>query len=296
VGAQGFAPIPDPPALDARKVALGDRLFHDHRLSGDGTVACATCHDLARGGADGHRRSFGIGGRLAARNAPTVYNAALAAAQFWDGRAATLEDQIDFPIADRNEMATTWPAVIGRLGRDADYPAAFAALYPDGLTPAAVKDAIATFERTLLTPGAPFDRFLRGDAGALTPAARDGLALFGALGCAVCHDGPLLGGRRFARFEQREPQPVDPGETWAPDTGRHRATGAEADRFVFKVPSLRNVAVTAPYFHDGSALTLAEAVRRMAAAEGGRALTDAEVDRLVAFLESLTGEFPPRNR
>ncbi|MGE3935970.1 MAG: cytochrome-c peroxidase [Rhodospirillaceae bacterium] len=276
-------------------MALGDRLFHDHRLSESGTIACATCHDLARRGIDGHRRSFGAGGRLAARNAPTVFNAALGASQFWDGRAATLEDQIDFPLADRNEMDTTWPAAIARLAADPVYRAEFAALYPDGLTPSAVKDAIATFERTLLTPGAPFDRFLLGDRDALSPAARDGLALFGALGCAACHDGPLLGGRRFARFQQRAPRPADPGEAWAPDTGRHRATGREEDRFVFRVPPLRNVAVTPPYFHDGSALTLPEAVRRMAA-DGGHAPSAADVDALVAFLESLTGEFPRRNR
>lgn len=292
--ADDIAPLPDAPVVDPDKARLGERLFHDHRLSGNGTVACASCHDLARAGIDGLARSVGIEGRLARRNAPTVFNAGFQPMQFRDGRAATLEDQIDLPLADPDEMGARWPDVLARLGADPSYRDAFARLYPAGLDAAAVRDAIATFERTLVTPDAPFDRYLRGDATAIGAEAAAGFALFRSLGCAACHDGPLLGGRRLARFVQAIPQPVDPGETWAPDRGRARVTGRPEDEHVFKVPSLRNVARTAPYFHDGSARTLEDAVRRMARHELGRDLADQEVRRLVAFLGTLTGTWRGR--
>ncbi|MBM3487128.1 MAG: c-type cytochrome [Alphaproteobacteria bacterium] len=292
--ADDIAPLPPAPVVDADKARLGERLFHDHRLSGNGTVACASCHDLARAGIDGLARSVGIEGRLARRNAPTVFNALFLPTQFRDGRAATLEAQIDAPIADPNEMDTSWPDVLARLGADPTYRDAFARLYPDGLTVAAIRDAIATFERTLATPDAPFDRYLRGEAEAIGPEAKAGFALFRTLDCAACHDGPLLGGRRFARFLQDRPQPVDPGETWTPDRGRARLTGRAEDEHVFKVPSLRNVARTVPYFHDGLARTLAEVVRRMARHELGRDLAEDETRRLVAFLETLTGTWRGR--
>lgn len=284
------APLPAAPDLPHDKVMLGQRLFHDPRLSRDDSIACASCHDLARGGVDRRKVSLGVDGAVGGINAPTVFNSGFSFVQFWDGRAATLEEQVAGPIHNPVEMASNWTQVLAKLGADVDYRAAFAALYPDGLSAANVADAIAAFERTLVTPDSPFDRYLRGEAEALTPLAARGYRRFRELGCASCHQGMLLGGNMFQKFgvlrDYFAGRAVKPA-----DLGRYNVTGREEDRHVFKVPSLRNVALTAPYFHDASATTLEEAVTVMARYQLGLKLPDEDVAALTAFLRSLTGNY-----
>jgi cytochrome c peroxidase len=289
-------PLPAPPALDGRSVELGRRLFHDKRLSVDGSVACASCHDLANGGDDGRPLTRGARGRTGVVNAPTVYNATLNFVQFWDGRAATLEEQIDGPITNPLEMDSSWDGVIGKLAADPGYAAAFSAIFPDGVTPANVKRAIADFERTLVTPGSAFDRFLEGDEQALAPEARAGYETFKAVGCIACHQGANVGGNMFQRFGVLGDYFKDRGNVVEADYGRYNVTKNEADRFVFRVPSLRNVEHTAPYFHDGSAATLEDAVQVMAKYQLGRKLAGEQVRGILAFLRSLSGPMVTTSR
>lgn len=285
-------PLPAPPSLDSRLVALGQRLFSDKRLSSNDTVACASCHDLENGGDDGRPRSKGVEGRVGAVNAPTVLNASLNFVLFWDGRAKTLEEQINGPVTHPAEMNATWPAVVAKLGRDAHYPAAFRALFDDGITEENIRAAIAAFERTLLTRGSPFDRWLEGDAQALSEPQKAGYELFKSVGCIACHQGRNVGGNMFQRFGVLGDYFNERGNVTKADYGRFNVTGNELDRFVFRVPSLRNVERTAPYFHDGTAETLTQAVQVMARYQLGRKLTDEQVASLVAFLTSLTGSVP----
>ncbi len=284
-------PIPLTVTLDPRKVALGRRLFHDPRLSGDNRIACASCHDLRTGGTDHLARSIGIGGREADVNAPTVFNSSLNFKQFWDGRADTLEAQIDGPVQNPKEMGSGWPEVLGKLRQDPSYVSAFAGLYPDGIQIHTIQDAIATFERSLLTPNAPFDRYLRGDRGAISEQARAGYLLFKKLGCVACHQGVNVGGNMFQKFGVMADYFADRGNPTPADLGRFNVTGQEQDRHTFKVPGLRNVDRTAPYFHDGSAKTLPQAVAIMGQYQLGRPLSAAEIELLVAFLKTLTGEY-----
>ena len=283
-------PIPKPPLADPREVALGAQLFHDRRLSADDSISCASCHVLALGGADGRPRSIGVGGAIGAINAPTVLNSGLLFAQFWDGRARTLEEQIDGPLHDPAEMAS-WPDVLAKLARDPALVQRFRELYPEGLQKATVNRAIATFERSLLTPDSPFDRWLCGDKAALDASAARGYALFTEYGCVSCHQGVAVGGNMFQKFGVVGDYFASRAST-ASDLGRYNVTGELADRHVFKVPSLRNVALTAPYFHDASAPTLEVAVTVMARYQLGRALPNDDLADIVAFLGSLTGELP----
>lgn len=284
-------PIPLSVALDAGKVALGEMLFNDPRLSRDDTVACVACHDLAKGGTDQTARSIGIGGAVGDINAPTVFNAGFNFVQFWDGRAATLEDQVDGPVQNPKEMGSDWPDVLAKLRQDPDYVAAFERIYQDGIQHANVKDAIATFERSLITPNARFDKFLRGDAEAITDEEKAGYELFKSFGCAACHNGVNVGGNMFQRIGVIGDYFADRGHPTEADYGRFNATARERDRYVYKVPALRNVAITAPYFHDGSAKTLEAAVVIMVKYQLGRFLSKEELRRIVAFLTTLTGEY-----
>jgi cytochrome c peroxidase len=221
-------PLPRPPSLDPALVELGRSLFDDKRLASDGSVACSTCHDLAKGGADGLAHSVGAGGRPSPVNAPTVLNAGLNIAQFWDGRAPTLEAQIDGPI--RVEMGSSWDAVITKLRADPDTVAAFArARQP--LSPDGVRGAIAAFERTLVTRGSPFDRWLDGDAAALTAEQSAGYETFKSVGCIACHQGANVGGNMFQPFGVMGDYFADRGHVVEADYGRYNVTHAESDRF-----------------------------------------------------------------
>lgn len=288
-----ITPIPATLPLDPRKVALGRRLFHDTRLSRDGTVACASCHDIGRAGVDGRPRAIGIDGRVGEVNSPTVFNSGFSFRQFWDGRAASLEAQVEGPVHNTLEMNSNWSEVIAKLARDEIYVEAFREIWPAGISAARIESAIAEFERALLTPDAPFDRYLEGEAGALSPLARQGWDRFRELGCIACHQGINVGGNMYANLGVMGDFFAERGKPLVKaDLGRYNVSGREQDRHVFKVPSLRNVALTAPYFHDGSIATLDEAVETMARYQLGIRLPIGDRQALVAFLESLSGRQP----
>jgi len=289
---QAVTPLPPTLALDANKVTLGRRLFEDKRLSHDNSIACSGCHDLARGGVDHRSTAIGIGSQRGDVNSPTVYNSAFNFRQFWDGRAADLEEQAAGPVHNPIEMASNWPEVIAKLNADPAYPRLFKESY-GGISAAAIQNAIATFETSLFTPDSAFDRHLRGDTLALSADAAAGWQLFRQLGCIACHQGINLGGNMYAGLGVMGDYFRDRGRPIAKaDLGRYNVTGREEDRHVFKVPSLRNVTQTGPYFHDGSVATLEQAVDLMARYQLGIELDAASRQRLVSFLASLDGVYP----
>ncbi len=267
------------------KIELGRTLYFDPRLSRSQEISCNSCHDLASFGVDGEPTSPGHGGQRGDRNSPTVYNAAFHVAQFWDGRAADVEEQAKGPILNPVEMAMgSEEDVVAVLHSIPGYEPLFRAAFPDEQDPISYDNlalAIGAFERRLVTPGR-FDAFLRGETGALRDAEVDGLVVFMDTGCITCHMGPTIGGDRFQKLGAVKSYPSE-------DEGRFKVTGAESDRMVFKVPSLRNVAKTGPYFHNGSVSTLDAAIRTMADYQLGRTLTDEEVASIEVFLQSLTG-------
>lgn len=266
------------------KISLGHKLYFEPKLSRSGIISCNTCHVVGAAGVDHRAQAMGEGSRVGERNSPTVYNAAFLKTQFWDGRAPSLEEQAKGPIQAHVEMDLLPDEAVVRL-QETGYAPFFKKAFPNEENPLTfdnIAKAIASFERTLITPGSPFDRYLEGDDQALTQKQKAGLALFQSGGCVSCHNGVLLGGNIFQKFNH-----IGGG-----DQGRKNLTGDKADLYLFRVAPLRNVAVTYPYFHDGSAKTLAEAVSIMGKSQLGRTFDEQEVDMLVAFLESLTGEFP----
>jgi cytochrome c peroxidase len=287
-----LAPLPEP-RVDMTKVALGRRLFFDTGLSGDGTLSCASCHSFDHGGAEPRATSRGIGGAVGPLNAPTVLNASLNFAQFWDGRAADLREQARGPVTNPIEMGASFDRIVAALTVDPTYVADFRARYDDGVTEGNIVDAIAEYEAALITP-APFDRLLRGDETALSADERAGYKLFTQVGCASCHRGANLGGTMYQRLGLvREYFGPDLGRPLTEaDNGRFNVTRKETDRHRFKVPTLRNVALTAPYLHDGSQATLGEAVLAMGRHQLGRDLDAEQVRLVVAFLGALTGTLP----
>ena len=298
------APQPaDNPSTPA-KIELGRRLYFDPRLSADNTVSCNSCHDIAKGGVDGKPVSDGVAGKQGGRNSPTVWNAAFNSTQFWDGRAASLEEQAQGPVTNPVEMAMKDAgAVAARLKEIPEYGPAFAAAFPDDPQPslANVGRAIAAFERTLITPGSAYDRYEQGDKTALTAQQLRGLATFTEVGCVACHSGPAFNGPQpslppgtgfYQRFPTFTDSPLVAKYGLDKDQGRYEVTHQEADRHMFKVPTLRNVALTAPYFHTGSVPTLPEAVRVMGKVQLNRDITDEQIADIVAFLGALTGPFP----
>ncbi len=287
---QALRPLSVPNEAPSEKAVLGQRLFFDRRLSRNDTLSCASCHNFGLGGADRQPVSEGIDGRMGSINAPTVFNTSLHLAWFWDGRATSLQEQAAGPVHNPAEMDSNWEATVAKLKEDASYRETFGRLYHDGISGANIADAIAQFERTLLTPNSPFDRFLLCDKEALSPLERSGYWRFLELGCASCHQGVGIGGNMFQRFgvmaDYFSGRPFRQA-----DQGRFNVTGREEDRHVFKVPSLRNVALTAPYFHDASARTLEDAVTIMARFQLGRDISPEDLRAISAFLRSLTGEW-----
>jgi cytochrome c peroxidase len=285
-----YSPLPDKmPGSDsdtAARVELGRKLYFEKRLSKDHTLSCNSCHmlDNFKGGVDNEPTSKGVGHKLGDRNSPTTLNAGFHFAQFWDGRAATLKDQAKGPILNPVEMSMPdEKEVIGRLKADGDYQKGFARAFPadtEKITYDNMAEAIAAFERTLITRDR-FDDFLKGDDQALSAAELKGLGLVLDLGCTTCHVGPAMGGNMYQKLGL-----IHAYET--PDVGREKVTNEESDRRKFKVPSLRNIAITYPYFHDGKIKTLREAVTKMAYHQLDKKLTDAEADSLVTFLHALT--------
>ena len=278
---------------DPAKVALGYALFHDTRLSVDNTVSCATCHELETAGVDNKQYSEGVDAQVGGVNAPTVYNAVYNFVQFWDGRAKTLADQAAGPPLNPIEMASTsFDEIIAKLEKDRKFAAEFKKVYPDGLTEANITDAIEEFERTLITPDSRFDKWLRGDDQALTAEELAGYELFKEYDCATCHVGPNLGGLSYELMGLRRHYFEDRGlELTVEDNGRFKETQLERDRHRFKVPGLRNIEHTWPYYHDGTRLTLEDAVLDMGRYQSDVDLTQTEVDNITSFLKTLTGEY-----
>ncbi|MBK3332175.1 cytochrome-c peroxidase [Persephonella atlantica] len=284
-------PAPKDNPTTAEKVELGKKLYYDPRLSLSGVISCNTCHNLATFGVDNVPTALGHEFKTGGRNSPTVLNAGFHIAQFWDGRAKTLEDQAKGPILAHVEMAMPNPEfVVLKLKTIPGYVKEFKKVFGgnDPITYDNVAKAIAAFERTLVTPSR-FDKFLKGDTNALTKKEKEGLRLFIDKGCASCHNGVAVGGEMFAKFGIVKPYPT-------PDMGKYKVTKKEEDKYVFKVPSLRNIAMTYPYFHDGSVWDLKEAVRIMGETQLGIKLSHDEIDKIVAFLKSLTGEIPESAR
>lgn len=278
--------------LDARKVKLGSTLFNDTRLSKNDTISCASCHSLSQGGTDGRQYPVGIGGQIDAVNAPTVFNVGNNSYQFWDGRAKTLDEAVNDHINDPTMLGSNWSEVSAKLNKDKAIADAFRAIYPDGVQATHGSEVLAVYLRSLLTPSR-FDRYLQGDANAINPDELAGYKKFKDYGCVACHQGINVGGNMFQElgilrdyFKQR-------GNPTKADLGRYNVTKLESDKHVFKVPSLRNVAITAPYFHDGTALNLNDAVTVMFKYQLGRRAPDTDKVLIIKFLNTLTGEALP---
>jgi cytochrome c peroxidase len=292
--AEPIAPLPLSLPLDPKRVALGERLFNDVLLSHDNNKSCAVCHPLEQGGMDGLPRAASSSGAHQLRNTPTIFNVGFNASFNWDGISNTLEAQTEIVLLNPRLMNTTWPELLAKLRADAEYVAGFNGAYSEDVTPANVTEALASFLRSLLTPNARFDRHLRGERNALTASEEQGYRLFKSYGCVACHQGLNIGGNMYQRFGVFEETHKRGAPADMIDLGRYFVTRVPRDREVFRVPSLRNVAVTAPYFHDGRARTLEEAVTTMARVQLGKTLTAGEVESIVQFLHTLTGEYQGR--
>jgi cytochrome c peroxidase len=296
------APAPADNPMTADKVELGKMLYFDPRLSSSGNVSCFSCHNVMEGGDDHRPTSIGVHGHVGGRNAPTVWNAAFLSSQFWDGRAATLEDQAKGPPANAIEMGMpNLDAVIDRVRRIPGYRLYFEKAFGAGdvVTMDNVARAIAAYERTLITPNSAYDRYARGDAKALTEQQVRGLNTFADVGCTSCHQGPTFSGPPlpagtgfFMKFPTFPDSPYVAKYDFLSDTGRANATRDDADKNVWRVPGLRNLVYTAPYFHNGQVHTIDEAVRIMASTQLNQSLSNAQVADIVAFLETLSGPFP----
>lgn len=286
--AEPIQPVEPAMGLDAAQVELGKKLFFDPRLSRSGFISCNSCHNLSMGGTDNLKTSIGHAWQQGPINSPTVLNSSLNVAQFWDGRAADLKEQAAGPIANPAEMAASHDLAVEVLTSIPQYEAEFETVFGSpGIDIDRITTAIAEFEKSLVTPGAPFDLWLGGDEDALTAAELQGYELFKQNGCIACHNGPAAGGNSFQKMGL-----VAPYETENEAIGLAGVTGNEADKYKFKVPTLRNVEMTYPYFHDGGSATLTEAVDVMARVQLGKELTPEDTALMVAFLKTLTGEQP----
>lgn len=280
-----LVPIPTNVKVDDKKVALGEKLFFDKILSKDKTLSCASCHNLQHNGADTTQYTEGIEGKFGFFNVPTVYNAVYNFRQFWDGRAKNLKEQALNPITNPFEMGNSLPVVLYELKENSDYPRLFKAIYKDGITENNLADVLAEYEKTLITPNSRFDQYLRGELNTLSIKELEGYRLFKTKGCISCHNGVNIGGNLYNKFGIFK-------DAKSRELGRYNSTHKEQDKYVFKVPSLRNIALTAPYMHDGRAETLEDAVNIMSKYQLGRPMQKDELESIVLFLETLTGEFP----
>ena len=267
-----ITPVPPPPSADSLKLALGERLFADPRLSVDGSRACISCHDIRTNGADSRRRDEAPDGSELLLNTPTVFNASLDFRLDWEGDFRTLDAQAEAALENQRAMGKSIDEVLGKLSADPQTRRQFVAAYGHAPDRASLLDAIAAYERSLVTPGSPFDRWLGGEAAALSPEEQKGYQLFKSIGCISCHQGVNVGGNLFERHGIFHPLASPKPE-------------------ILRVPSLRNVAVTPPYFHDGSAPTLDDAVRKMAESQLDQTLSDQQIKVIVAFLNTLTGTY-----
>jgi cytochrome c peroxidase len=306
--AQQWEALPETPPIPAdnpqseAKIKLGKILYFDPRLSSSGTVSCNSCHNVMEGGDDSRPNSVGVDGQTGGRGAPTVWNSAFLSVQFWDGRAASLEEQAKGPVTNPIEMGMPdWDTVMARLKSIAGYNTLFQEAFGEDnpMTADNAVKAIASYERTLITPNSPYDRYVKGDEKALTEQQVRGMKTFAEAGCSACHMGANFSGPSmpmgqgfFQKFPTIAGSEYDSKYKLTEDLGRYEVTKKEEDKNMWRVPTLRNIAVTAPYFHNGTVSTLEEAVKVMAKTQLGKELSEAQVADIVAFLNGLTGEFP----
>jgi cytochrome c peroxidase len=286
--AEPIQPIKPVTVSNPAMVELGKKLYFDPRLSRSGAISCNSCHNLSMGGSDNLKSSIGDKWQQGPINSPTVLNAAMNVAQFWDGRAQTLKEQAGGPIGNPKEMAFSHELAVQVIGSIPQYVREFEGVFgAPGVDIDKVTTAIAAFEETLVTPNARFDKWLNGDQAALTPDEIAGYRLFRGSGCVACHNGPAAGGKSFQKMGV-----VERYATENPAEGRISVTRNDADRFKFKVPTLRNVELTYPYFHDGAAETLPQAVETMGRVQLGKRFSSGDNEKIVAFLKTLTGDQP----
>lgn len=296
------APAPANNPTTPAKVELGKMLFHDVRLSSNGVLSCNSCHNVMSGGEDNRGGSIGVKNQIGGRSAPTVWNSAFNSVQFWDGRAPSLEEQARGPVTNPIEMGMkSWDEVVARLKAMPEYKKAFAAAFgsEDSVSADNAVKAIAAYERTLITPNSPYDKYVKGDKSALTEQQVRGMNSFAEVGCVSCHSGQAFNGPTlpegtgfYQKFPGHDNGVLEAKYGFSKDLGRYEATKESADMHFFKVPTLRNVALTAPYFHNGKVQTLEEAVKIMANLQLNKILTDEQAGDITAFLNGLTGEFP----
>ncbi|NOQ65552.1 MAG: c-type cytochrome [Methyloprofundus sp.] len=286
-----ISPIPDAIIHSVEQVELGRLLFHDVRLSENDQLSCASCHSLKKGGADGQVVSSGVNGHKGLINSPSIFNSSLNFRQFWDGRADSLLSQVDGPLNNPLEMNISWAGVLAKLQQDTFYVDLFKQAYATGLSINNIKAAIVSFEESLLTPNSRFDLYLKNKANAISTEELEGYRLFKQYGCISCHQGAAVGGNLYQTFGIMGDYFADRGNITPADLGRYQVTHDEKDKYVFKVPSLRNVALTAPYFHDGSAKNLEAAVEIMMVYQLGRISTKQDIRKIVLFLKTLTGQY-----
>lgn len=296
------APEPANNPTTPAKVELGKLLYHDVRLSSNGVLSCNSCHNVMSGGEDNRSGSIGVRNQVGGRSAPTVWNAAFSSVQFWDGRAPSLEEQARGPVTNPGEMGMkSWDDVVARLNAMPEYKKAFAAAFgsEDSVSADNAVKAIAAYERTLITPNSAYDKYVKGDKAALTEQQVRGLNTFAEVGCVGCHSGPAFNGPQlpegtgfYQKFPGQDNGVLEAQYNFSADPGRFEATKNEADKHFFKVPTLRNIALTAPYFHNGKVKTLQDAVRIMGKLQLNKDLSNEQVADITAFLNGLTGEFP----
>ncbi|MEG2071243.1 MAG: cytochrome-c peroxidase, partial [Bacteroidales bacterium] len=286
-------PIPDSIEINYRKAALGNLLYHDTRLSIDNTLSCADCHALNTAGVDNQDFSDGVNGHIGTANAPTVFNSVFNFVQFWDGRALTLAEQAVAPPINPIEMGSTdWNMIVNKLKKDKALATMFTEVYPEGFSESTITDAIGEFEKSLITPNSHFDRYLKGDQNAISQFELEGYQLFKDNECVSCHVGVNVGGLSYEKLGLTRNYFTDRGtKIMEDDLGRFKQTKHERDRHRFKVPGLRNVVLTYPYFHDGKMITLEDAIDHMAKYQINKDLSKEEISKIKAFLNTLTGEY-----
>ncbi len=287
INAELITPIPQKIAHDKEKAFLGKKLFFDKRLSKNNTISCSSCHKLYEGGDDNQKFSIGINNRVTYINTPTVFNAIFNIAQFWDGRADNMTEQIKDVLQHPKKMDNDLKELTIKLKTIKEYNKMFNFIYPDGITIDNIIDAISEFQKTLITPNSRFDRYLNGEKNALTKEELKGYELFKSYGCISCHNGVNIGGNLFQKLGIMKPY-IDKTN----NLGRYNVTKDEEDKQYFKVPTLRNIALTAPYFHDGSQSNLKEAIKNVIIYQLGRIPNVDDINHIEKFLHTLTGEIP----
>ena len=282
-----ITPIPKDIKYDRQKALLGKKLFSDPILSRDNSISCQSCHNLSNGGSDNKQFSTGIDSKVGNLNSPTVFNAIFNLSQFWSGKAKDLKEQAHMVLFNPSEMDVNEKELIQKLNKDPEYSAEFKIIYMDAVTLDNVIDAIVEFEKALITPNSKFDKYLRGEMDSLNKNEKKGYELFKSYGCISCHNGVNIGGNLYQKFGVMKQYP-----DFTNQLGRFNATGKEEDKYHFKVPSLRNIALTAPYLHNGSVKTLKSAIEKMIIYQVGRIPNKEDIQKIEAFLNTLTGDKP----